>query len=151
SAAFFSNLFDASEPLIWTDVDGVLSSVPRLVHDATVLPTMSNADVSELAIHGAKVLLSETMMPLQSRSISPCIPNSRNPSTPSTWILAETPEGDAQASPVKGLTIVRDMAVLELAGNGMVGVPGTAEKLFAALHRAGVSVVMISQGSSEHS
>ena len=52
---------------------------------------------------------------------------------------------------MKGLSLVRDLAVLELAGNGMVGVPGTAERVFAALHGAGVSVTMISQGSSEHS
>ena len=151
SAAIFANLFDADELLIWTDVDGVLSADPRLVPDATVLPTMSYAEACELAYFGAKVLHPQTMAPVQSRAIPLCIRNTLNPSAPGTWILAENPEGDAQASPVKGLTIVRDMAVLELAGNSMVGVPGTAEKLFAALHRAGVSVVMISQGSSEHS
>ena len=151
SAAIFANLFDAGELLIWTDVDGVLSADPRLVPDAMVLPTMSYAEACELAYFGAKVLHPQTMAPVQSHGIPLCIRNTLNPSAPGTWILAENPEGDAELSPVKGLTIVRDMAVLELAGNAMVGVPGTAEKLFAALHRAGVSVVMISQGSSEHS
>jgi len=151
SAAIFANLFDAGELLIWTDVDGVLSADPRLVPDAMVLPTMSYAEACELAYFGAKVLHPQTMAPVQSRGIPLCIRNTLNPSAPGTWILAENPDGDAELSPVKGLTIVRDMAVLELVGNGMVGVPGTAERLFAALHRAGVSVVMISQGSSEHS
>ena len=151
SAAIFANLADADELLIWTDVDGVLSADPRLVPDAMVLPTMSYAEACELAYFGAKVLHPQTMAPVQSRSIPLCIRNTLNPAAPGTWILAENPEGDAALSPVKGLTIVREMAVLELTGNGMVGVPGTAEKLFAALHRAGVSVVMISQGSSEHS
>ncbi|HRP73023.1 MAG TPA: bifunctional aspartate kinase/homoserine dehydrogenase I [Luteimonas sp.] len=151
SAAIFANLFDADELLIWTDVDGVLSADPRLVPDATVLPTMSYAEACELAYFGAKVLHPQTMAPVQSRGIPLCIRNTLNPSARGTWILAENPEGDAELSPVKGLTIVRDMAVLELVGNSMVGVPGAAEKLFAALHRAGVSVVMISQGSSEHS
>lgn len=151
SAAIFANLFDADELLIWTDVDGVLSADPRLVPDAMVLPTMSYAEACELAYFGAKVLHPQTMAPVQSRAIPLCIRNTLNPSAPGTWILAENPAGDAELSPVKGLTIVRDMAVLELAGNGMVGVPGAAERLFAALHRAGVSVVMISQGSSEHS
>src|SRR5690606_7580237 len=100
---------------------------------------------------GAKVLHPQTMAPVQSRAIPLCIRNTLNPASPGTWILARNPEGDAALSPVKGLTIVRDMAVLELAGNSMVGVPGTAEKLFSARHRAGASVVMISQGSSEHS
>ena len=151
SAAIFANLFDADELTIWTDVDGVLSADPSLVPDAMVLPTMSYAEACELAYFGAKVLHPQTMAPVQSRGIPLCIRNTLNPSAPGTWILAENPEGDAELSPVKGLTIVRDMAVLELVGNGMVGVPGTAEKLFAALHGAGVSVVMISQGSSEHS
>ncbi|TWT22651.1 bifunctional aspartate kinase/homoserine dehydrogenase I [Luteimonas marina] len=151
SAAIFANLFDADELLIWTDVDGVLSADPRLVPDATVLPTMSYAEACELAYFGAKVLHPQTMAPVQSRDIPLCIRNTLNPAAPGTWILARNPDGDAELSPVKGLTIVRDMAVLELVGNGMVGVPGTAEKLFAALHRAGVSVTMISQGSSEHS
>ncbi len=151
SAAILANLFDADELTIWTDVDGVLSADPRLVPDAMVLPTMSYAEACELAYFGAKVLHPQTMAPVQSRGIPLCIRNTLRPSAPGTWILAENPEGDAELSPVKGLTIVRDMAVLELVGNGMVGVPGTAEKLFAALHGAGVSVVMISQGSSEHS
>ena len=151
SAAIFANLFDATELLIWTDVDGVLSADPRLVPDAMVLPSMSYAEACELAYFGAKVLHPQTMAPVQSRSIPLCIRNTLNPTARGTWILAENPQGDAALSPVKGLTIVRDMAVLELVGNGMVGVPGAAERLFAALHRAGVSVVMISQGSSEHS
>ena len=151
SSAIFANLFDAGELLIWTDVDGVLSADPRLVPDAIVLPTMSYAEACELAYFGAKVLHPQTMAPVQSRGIPLCIRNTLNPGAPGTWILPENPASEAAPSPVKGLTIVREMAVLELAGNAMVGVPGTAEKFFAALHRAGVSVVMISQGSSEHS
>lgn len=150
SASIFANLFDAGELLIWTDVDGVLSADPRLVPDAIVLPTMSYAEACELAYFGAKVLHPQTMAPVQSRSIPLCIRNTLNPGAPGTWILPENPATDAAPSPVRGLTIVREMAVLELAGNAMVGVPGTAERFFAALHRAGVSVVMISQGSSEH-
>jgi bifunctional aspartokinase / homoserine dehydrogenase 1 len=151
SAAILANLFDADELSIWTDVDGVLSADPRLVPDAAVLPTMSYAEAWELAYFGAKVLHPQTMAPVQARGIPLRIRNTLDPSVPGTWILPGNPEGDAELSPVKGLTIVRDMAVLELVGNGMVGVPGTAEKLFAALHGAGVSVTMISQGSSEHS
>ena len=151
SAAIFANLCDAQELTIWTDVDGVLSADPRLVPDALVLPTMSYAEACELAYFGAKVLHPQTMAPVQSRGIPLCIRNSLNPAAPGTWVLAANPEGDAELSPVKGLSLVRGLAVLELVGNGMVGVPGAAERLFAALHGAGVSVTMISQGSSEHS
>ncbi len=148
SAAIFAHLFDADALTIWTDVDGVLSADPRLVPDAVCLASMSYAEACELAYFGAKVLHPQTLAPVQARGIPVRIRNSRNPSAPGTRIA---PESTPAASPVKGLSLVRDVAVLELVGNGMVGVPGTAERLFAALHAAGVSVTMISQGSSEHS
>jgi len=151
SAAIFARLFVAAQLTIWTDVDGVLSADPRLVPDAIVLPTMSYAEAWELAYFGAKVLHPQTLAPVQSGGTPVRIRNTLRPEAPGTWILPENPQGADLGSPVKGLTIVRGMAVLELAGTGMVGVPGTAERLFAALHAAGVSVTMISQGSSEHS
>lgn len=148
SAAIFANLFDADALTIWTDVDGVLSADPRLVPDAVCLDAMSYAEACELAYFGAKVLHPQTLAPVQSRGVPVRIRNSRNPAAPGTLIA---PEAAPAASPVKGLSLVRDVAVLELVGNGLVGVPGMAERLFAALHGAGVSVTMISQGSSEHS
>ncbi|WP_081930549.1 bifunctional aspartate kinase/homoserine dehydrogenase I [Lysobacter antibioticus] len=148
SAAIFANLFDADALTIWTDVDGVLSADPRLVPDAVCLPTMSYAEACELAYFGAKVLHPQTLAPVQQRGIPLRIRNTRNPQAPGTLIsLVSEPD----AAPVKGLSLVHDLAVLELIGNGMVGVPGTAERLFGALRSAGVSVTMISQGSSEHS
>jgi aspartokinase/homoserine dehydrogenase 1 len=148
SAAIFANLAQADRLTIWTDVDGVLSADPRLVPEAVCLPTMSYAEACELAYFGAKVLHPQTLAPVQSRGIPLHIRNSLRPQAAGTRILAAS---DANGAPVKGLTLVDGLAVLELVGNGMVGVPGTAERLFAALHGAGVSVTMISQGSSEHS
>ena len=148
SAAIFANLFDADALTIWTDVDGVLSADPRRVPEAVTLPALSYREACELAYFGAKVLHPQTLAPVQARGVPVRIRNSRNPAAPGTLIA---PDGVPAASPVKGLTLVRDVAVLELVGNGMVGVPGMAERLFAALHGAGVSVTMISQGSSEHS
>lgn len=148
SAAIFAHLFDADALTIWTDVDGVLSADPRLVPDAVCLPAMSYAEACELAYFGAKVLHPQTLAPVQQRGIPLRIRNARNPSAPGT-LISTTPTADG--APVKGLSLVHDLAVLELVGNGMVGVPGTAERLFGALRGAGVSVTMISQGSSEHS
>lgn len=148
SAAIFANLFDADALTIWTDVDGVLSADPRLVPDAVCLPSMSYAEACELAYFGAKVLHPQTLAPVQQRGIPLRIRNTRNPRAPGTLIsLRPRPDG----TPVKGISLVHDLAVLELVGNGMVGVPGAAERLFGALRGAGVSVTMISQGSSEHS
>ncbi|MFZ5637554.1 MAG: bifunctional aspartate kinase/homoserine dehydrogenase I [Pseudomonadota bacterium] len=149
SGAIFAVLFDAEDLTIWTDVDGVLSADPRLVPDAVCLPAMSYAEACELAYFGAKVLHPQTMAPAMQARLPILIRNSRNPAAPGTRIADDVPAADA--SPVKGLSLVRDMAVLELSGAGLIGVPGTAERMFAALHAAGVSVTMISQGSSEHS
>lgn len=148
SAAIFANLFDADALTIWTDVDGVLSADPRLVPEAVCLPSMSYAEACELAYFGAKVLHPQTMAPVQERGIPLWIRNTRRPQLPGTLI---SPRSDPDGAPVKGLSLVRDMAIVELVGNGMVGVPGAAERLFGALRGAGVSVTMISQGSSEHS
>jgi aspartokinase/homoserine dehydrogenase 1 len=154
SGAIFAVLFEAEDLTIWTDVDGVLSADPRLVPDAVCLPAMSYAEACELAYFGAKVLHPQTMAPAMQARLPILIRNSRNPDAPGTRIADSTQADEAQAtggSPVKGLSLVRDMAVLELSGAGLIGVPGTAERMFAALHAAGVSVTMISQGSSEHS
>jgi len=148
SAAIFANLFDADALTIWTDVDGVLSADPRLVPEAVCLPSMSYAEACELAYFGAKVLHPQTMAPVQERGIPLWIRNTKRPEAPGTLIA---PDSGRDGAPVKGLSLVRDLAIVELVGNGMVGVPGAAERLFGALRGAGVSVTMISQGSSEHS
>lgn len=148
SAAIFAVLFDASELTIWTDVDGVLSADPRLVPDAVCLDAMSYAEACELAYFGARVLHPQTLAPAMQAELPVRIRNTLNPEASGT-LIART--GSAAASPVKGLSLVDGQAVLELGGAGLIGVPGTAERLFAALREAGVSVTMISQGSSEHS
>ena len=148
SAAIFAVLFDASLLTIWTDVDGVLSADPRLVPDAVCLESMSYAEACELAYFGAKVLHPQTMAPAMNAGLPIRIRNTLNPDAPGTLI---TEQSVPAASPVKGLSLVPDMAMLELTGAGLIGVPGTAERMFAALHTASVSVTMISQGSSEHS
>ncbi len=150
SGAIFAVLFGAADLTIWTDVDGVLSADPRLVPDAVCLPSMSYAEACELAYFGAKVLHTQTMAPAMQAGLPILIRNSRNPAAPGTRIAADN-ISSVSDSPLKGLSVVRDMAVLELSGAGLIGVPGTAERMFAALHAAGVSVTMISQGSSEHS
>ncbi|MBW8851083.1 MAG: bifunctional aspartate kinase/homoserine dehydrogenase I [Xanthomonadales bacterium] len=149
SGAIFAVLFDAIELTIWTDVDGVLSADPRLVPDAVCLSAMSYAEACELAYFGAKVLHPQTMAPAMQAGLPIVIRNSRNPAAAGTRISADAPA--SHETPVKGLSVVRGMAVLELTGAGLIGVPGTAERMFAALRDASVSVTMISQGSSEHS
>lgn len=147
SGAIFAALFNAAELHIWTDVDGVLSADPRVVPEAVQLSALSYDEACELAYFGAKVVHPQTMSPAIERGLPIIIRNTFHPEHPGTRITAERDI----TGPVKGLTLSPDLAVLNLEGTGLIGVPGTAERVFAALRDARVSVVMISQGSSEHS
>ena len=101
----------------------------------------------ELAYFGAKVIHPQTMAPAVARGIPIRIRNTFAPENPGTLICARP----ASRLPVKGITSIEDIALINLEGAGMIGVPGTAQRLFGALHEAGISVILISQGSSEHS
>lgn len=147
SGAIFAALWNAQELHIWTDVDGVLSADPRVEPEALTLSAMSYEEACELAYFGAKVIHPQTMAPAISRGLPIFIRNTFKPEHPGTRIDAT---GDA-SGPIKGLTLAHDLAVINVEGTGMIGVPGTAERVFAALRAAQISVVMISQGSSEHS
>src|SRR5688572_150083 len=147
SGAIFGALFDAASIEIWTDVDGVLSADPRLVPEAVLLDRISYDEACELAYFGAKVVHPQTMGPAIERAIPLRIRNTFKPSHPGTLIEARSDP----VHPVKGFSTIDGLALVSVEGTGLIGVPGTAERLFGALNRAGVSVVMISQGSSEHS
>ena len=147
SAAIFAALLDAESVTIWTDVDGVFSADPRRVPDAAVIPELSYQEAAELAYFGAKVIHPNTMSPAIKNDITIWIKNSFNPEAPGTRISAAS----RRDVPIKGFAAVEDMVLLNVEGTGMIGNPGVAHKLFAALHAVDVSVVMISQASSEHS
>ncbi|MEE8406866.1 MAG: bifunctional aspartate kinase/homoserine dehydrogenase I [Acidimicrobiia bacterium] len=147
SASIFAALLSSVEISIWTDVDGVLSADPRLVPDARVLEELSYNEAMELAYFGAEVLHPAAMTPAVREGIPIHIRNTFNPSGQGTRIHVQS----RTDSPVKGFASISAIALLNLEGSAMVGVPGISERLFGGLRRAGVSVVMISQGSSEHS
>ena len=147
SASIFGALLDAREIHIWTDVDGVLSADPRLVPDAKVIDSLSYNEAMELAYFGAKVIHPQTMAPAVERDIPIWIRNTFAPDREGTLICAE-PQSVLQ---VKGITSIDGIALLNLEGAGMIGVPGTAHRLFGALREENISVILISQGSSEHS
>ncbi|MEY3713643.1 MAG: Aspartokinase I/homoserine dehydrogenase [Pseudomonadota bacterium] len=147
SASIFGSLLDAREIHIWTDVDGVLSADPRRVPDAQVIDSLSYNEAMELAYFGAKVIHPQTMAPAVGREIPIWIRNTFAPDHPATLICAHP----TSALAVKGITTIENIALVNLEGAGMIGVPGTAHRLFGALREEAISVVLISQGSSEHS
>jgi aspartokinase/homoserine dehydrogenase 1 len=155
SASIFAHLLDASRIDIWTDVDGVMSANPRQVPDAVVLDEMSYDEAMELAYFGAKVIHPSTMAPAVNKGIPIWIRNTFKPEIPGTRIhaLAQSDEESTvkPAFTVKGIATIDGMALVNLEGTSMIGVPGIANRLFGALRESGVSVVLISQGSSEHS
>src|SRR5256885_1009841 len=147
SASIFGDLLDAGEIVIWTDVDGVLSADPRRVPDATVIDSLSYNEAMELAYFGAKVIHPQTMAPAVEKRIPIWIRNTFAPEKPGSLISASP----NSIHPVKGVTSIDGIALVNVEGAGMIGVPGTAQRLFGALREHGISVILISQGSSEHS
>ena len=147
SASIFGALLDAREIVIWTDVDGVLSADPRRVPDAQVIDSLSYNEAMELAYFGAKVIHPQTMAPAIAREIPILIKNTFAAERSGTLICARP----SSLLKVKGITTIDEVALVNLEGAGMIGVPGTAQRLFGALRDAGISVILISQASSEHS
>ncbi len=147
SASIFGDLLDAEAIVIWTDVDGVLSADPRRVPDAQVIDSLSYHEAMELAYFGAKVIHPQTMAPAVAKRIPIWIRNTFAPETSGSLISASP----SSVHPVKGITSIDGVALVNLEGAGMIGVPGTAQRLFGALREDGISVILISQGSSEHS
>jgi len=147
SASIFGKLLGAAEIHIWTDVDGVLSADPRRVPDARVIDSLSYNEAMELAYFGAKVIHPQTMAPAVGDGIPVWIRNTFAPEKAGTLICAHP----ASTLPVKGITSIDRVALINLEGTGMIGVPGTASRLFGALREERISVILISQGSSEHS
>ena len=147
SASIFGALLNAEAVTIWTDVDGVFSADPRRVPDAVVIPELSYQEAAELAYFGAKVIHPSTMSPAITHNITVWIKNTFTPDAPGTRISATSPKD----MPIKGFAAVEDMVLINVEGTGMMGIPGVAHKVFGALRAVDVSVVMISQASSEHS
>lgn len=148
SAAIFAKLFHAKCLTIWTDVDGIYTADPNRVRSAFVIESLSYKEALELAYFGAKVLHPMTIAPVLECEIPIYIKNSLNPDAKGTYISASS-----KKSPhlIKGLTCVDEISLINIEGTGMIGVSGIAARVFQVLHQAGVSVILISQASSEHS
>ncbi|PWA64065.1 bifunctional aspartokinase/homoserine dehydrogenase I [Artemisia annua] len=155
SAAILGALFRARQVTIWTDVDGVYSADPRKVTDAVVLNTLSYQEAWEMSYFGANVLHPRTIIPVMQYDIPIVIRNIFNLSAPGTKIcrkpVIESEEKQKLETCVKGFATIDNLALVNVEGTGMAGVPGTASDIFATLKDVGANVIMISQASSEHS
>ncbi|CAK7328840.1 unnamed protein product [Dovyalis caffra] len=162
SAAIIGALLRARQVTIWTDVDGVYSADPRKVSEAVILRTLSYQEAWEMvnfatllvpSYFGANVLHPRTILPVMRYDIPIMIRNIFNLSAPGTMICwpAENEDGQKLESAVKGFATIDNVALVNVEGTGMAGVPGTASAIFGAVKDVGANVIVISQASSEHS
>lgn len=148
TATILGNALDADEVWIWTDVDGVMTADPRLVTDAQTLPEISYGEAAELSYFGAKVIHPKTISPAVERDTPIRILNTFNPTHPGTRIV-RAPRANGRT--VKAIAVIRGLGQITVEGRGMQGVPGIAARVFATVAREAISVLMISQASSEQS
>lgn len=148
SAAILGVAVGSDEVWTLTDVDGVMTTDPRMVPDARVIPVLSYSEVGELAYFGAKVLHPKTIAPVIEHDIPLWVKNTFNPTCPGTRIVREP---ESTPGTVKAVTVIKGLSMITVEGRGMMGVPGIAARTFAAVASQGASVLMISQASSEQS
>ena len=148
SATLIASLIDAEAVYLYKEVDGLLTSDPRHVSNARVVPELHYREAAELAFYGAKILHPRSIIPLTKKRIPLIIRNTFKPNSPGTLIGSDISPG---AYPVKALTAISGQAVVSVEGKGMLGVPGIAARTFGALANEGISVSLITQASSEAS
>jgi aspartate kinase len=149
TATIVGTCMQADQIWLMTDVDGLMTADPRIVSDAIVLREVSYPEAIEMALFGAKQIHPRTFEPLLTRKIPMRIRSSRNTSDPGT-LLTSSP-GPATKKTVKSICLVRHNGLVDIRGGSMVGLPGTAAKIFTTLADVGINVMMISQSPSESS
>ncbi len=153
SAAIIGSVLPADDVWIWTDVDGVMTTDPRIVNDAKTLSEITYSEIAELAYYGARVLHPKTIRPVVDAGIGLRICNTFNPSHPGTRLTANTKSNGkpVNGQVVKAVTAIRKQRLVTIEGRGMLGVPGVAARAFGAVASTGTSVPLITQASSEQS
>ena len=148
TAAILAAALDASVLEIWTDVSGMMTADPRLVNNIKHIPQISYQEAMELSHFGAKVIYPPTIQPVMKKGIPVWIKNTFAPEELGTVIKNEAA---ATGTSIQGISSINSIVLLSLEGSGMVGIPGFSKRLFEALANASINVILITQGSSEHS
>ena len=149
TASIMAFLLNAEAVRIWTDARGVMSADPTQVPGAEVIPELSYQEATELAFFGAAMLHPPAMTPAMIKNIPIHIGSFDYPGEGGTKIASTAAR--EKDRPVKGFSVIEAIALLNVEGAGMIGVPGISGRLFSALNSQGISVILISQASSEHS
>jgi aspartokinase/homoserine dehydrogenase 1 len=148
TAALFAAAVKASALEIWTDVSGMMTADPRIVSHAKPIEHISYQEAMELSHFGAKIIYPPTILPVMQAGIPVRIKNTFEQTAAGTLIEnVSAPSSDF----IRGISSIRQIALLSLEGNGMVGIPGFSKRLFETLATAQINVILITQSSSEHS
>lgn len=148
TGAILAAALDAEVLEIWTDVSGMMTADPRIVRNIRQIPQITYREAMELSHFGAKVIYPPTIQPVLQKNIPILIKNTFAPDDYGTLIEAEAQD---KTEIIRGITSIDKISVLSLEGSGMVGIPGFSKRLFDALSRAAINVILITQSSSEHS
>jgi aspartate kinase len=135
------------EVWIWTDVDGMMTVDPKIIPSAKPLSVLSYQEAAEMAIFGAKAMHPRALEPLMRENIPARIRNVFNPKNPGTLIAdAQTAQ---RTDVVKAIALIKDVAMINISGAGMVGAPGSYAKIFDVLGKSCINIMMISTAVSE--
>ncbi|HWD90226.1 MAG TPA: bifunctional aspartate kinase/homoserine dehydrogenase I [Mucilaginibacter sp.] len=148
TAAVFGAALNASEIQIWTDVNGMMTADPRMVKKAFSLPELTYTEAMELSYFGAKVIYPPTMIPAFIKQIPIIIKNTFDIDFEGTVIKHHC---KASSLPIKGISSINDISIINVEGSGMVGKSGFSGRLFSLLAREQINIILITQSSSEHS
>lgn len=148
TAAIIAAGVDATVVEIWTDVSGMMTADPRIVPNAKVIHHISYQEAMELSHFGAKVIYPPTIQPVMNKGIPVWVKNTFSPEDAGTVIENAVSKNENN---IRGISSINKIALLSLEGSGMVGIPGFSKRLFEALSNEKINVILITQGSSEHS
>lgn len=148
TAAIVAAAIDAGVLEIWTDVSGMMTADPRFVRNVRQISHITYREAMELSHFGAKVIYPPTIQPVMAKGIPVLVKNTFEPDDHGTLIQSESSSAQEM---IRGITSIDKITVLSLEGSGMVGIPGFSKRLFDALSRAQINVILITQSSSEHS
>lgn len=151
SAAILGTALEADEVWIWTDVDGVMTTDPRIEPNAQPLNKLTYREISELAYYGAKVLHPKTIRPVVEKGIALWIKNTFNPQGPATLIDPDNGNTNNSNGKIRAVTAIKNLSLITVEGRGMIGVQGIAARTFSAVARTDTSISLITQASSEQS
>ena len=148
SASLFAVGLHARKLEIWTDVPGIMTAHPKVVPSARPIPFVSYRAAQELSHFGAKVIYPPTIQPVVAEGIPIWVKDTFHPEEPGTLVEKNPPRTHGG---VVGIAHSEGIALISLEGSGMVGVPGFSSRLFEALARESINIILITQASSVHS